>query len=319
MKYIKYYLNINNAVKLILFFVAVLFTFHFSPFTFPKAYAAPQTLRVSPVIINVSLLPGQTYNHDVTIENLTNTPLPLRATLNDFLTGSEDGGYVFEDSKTNPLLSWIKLSDTDFLLNPKEKKIVHMTITTPKTIPLGGYYGMLFFQPVLQNTTTNATQVSAKIGVLMLANVGVQDPKAKKEQILTFSTGHFHQDGTLPLLLRVKNISLNFFTAKATLTIKPLISFHQKEQTAQLEDKIIFPGAIRRWTEDNVMQNLSPNLYKATIAVSSGNGQYESQDTYFVIFPLQYVLSIVIFITILSFILVKRKRFKEAISALIRT
>jgi hypothetical protein len=317
MKHIKHYININNGVKVVLSFFLVLFTFHFSPFT-SFAYAAPQTLRVSPVIINVSLSPGKTYSNEVTIENLTNSPLPLRATLNDFMTSSEEGGYIFENTKNNPILSWIKLSDTDFLLNPKEKKTIQMTITTPSKIPLGGYYGVLFFEPVLKNTPTNTTQVSAKIGVLMLANVGVVDPKAKKAEILTFTTGQFHEDGTLPLLLRVKNVSLNFFTAKPSLLVTPLLPFGQATQTVPLEDKIIFPGSVRRWTADAITQTLTPNTYKAVINVSSGNGQIVSRENYFVVFPLRLAIEIILGVLLLSFIIVKRKRFKEAIKALFR-
>ena len=282
------------------------------------AYAQEQTQRVSPVIINLSLSPGKTHTHEVTVENLTSSPMPLRATLNDFITSGEEGGYIFEDSKSNPLLSWITLNENEFLLNPKEKKTLQLTITTPKSIPVGGYYGVLFFEPVLMNTPTETTRVSAKVGVLMLANIGVPDPNANRAEILDFTLPFWNNENPVPLLLRVKNTALNFFTAKPTIVVSPIIPV-DGSKLITLEEKIIFPGGVRRWTEDTTIQDLSPNIYKAALSVSSGNGQTVTSERYFVVFPFAHVLGILIVCVVLLFIILKRKRFGKAINALIRS
>jgi hypothetical protein len=302
----------------IIFFVVFLIS-HFSSLIFPpKADAAEQSLRVSPVIINVSLSPGKTYTHEVTVENITNAPMPLRATLNDFITAGEEGGYVFEETKTNPLLSWIKISETEFIINPKEKKKLQMSITTPKSISLGGYYGILFFEPVLPTTTANGARVSSKVGVLMLANVGVTDPNAQKAEIIDFTMPLIDADGTLPALLRVKNISLNFFTAKPQLSITPLLpSFSQSPHSITLEDKIIFPGKIRRWEEQSVIHGLAPNIYKMQLAVATGNGQNVTTGSYVLVFPYEKALVASILITIAIVGITKRKRIRKALTALI--
>ena len=281
-----------------------------------KAYAAQQTLRVSPVIINVALSPSKTTTNEVTIENLTNTPLPLQATLNDFVTGGEEGGYVFEDSKTNPLLSWINLSDKEFILNPKEKKKIMMTIKTPPTIPVGGYYGVLFFQPILQNATTQTTQVSTKIGILMLANLDVPDDGRQKANILAFTPSQLSQDGTVPFLLRVQNTSLNFFTAKPILTINPVLPGSEIQKPIYLEEKLIFPDKVRRWTQDQTIHDLSPNIYKVHLAVSTGSGQTITTDKYVVVFPVIKALGIFLIVVIIIFLTVKRKRLRLAMQAL---
>lgn len=296
--------------------ILIILNFQFSIFNFPKAMAAEQTLRVSPVIINVTLSPGKTYNHEVAIENLSSSPLPLRATLRDFMTGGEEGGYIFEETKANPLLSWIKLDESEFILNPKEKKTVQMTITTPKSIPVGGYYGVLFFEPVQQGDQSQATKVNTKVGVLMLANIGVQDPNAKKAEILAFSTDFIHTNGRVPFLLRVKNIALNFFAAKPNLTITPLIGWNMQDKEFALEEKIIFPGNVRRWTMETTVQDLSPNIYKAQMAVSTGNGQIITNEKYFIVFPFVYALVTIVVITIAFLLICKRTRLRKAVQAL---
>lgn len=282
------------------------------------AYAQEQTLRVSPAIITITLSPGKTYNHEITIENLSDAPLPLRATLSDFMTGGEDGGYVFEETKSNPLLSWIAMNETEFILNPKEKKTVQMTITTPKSIPVGGYYGVLFFEPVAQRDQTTTTRINAKVGVLMLANIGVPDPNAKKADILTFDPGLFYNEGTVPFILRVKNISLNFFSAKPNLSMTPILPFGNGSRQFELEEKTIFPGNIRRWSEDNTVTDLQPNIYKATMAVSTGNGQVVSAEKYFIVLPLVQLFILFVVITLIVFIVVKRKRIRKAVTILFR-
>jgi hypothetical protein len=273
-------------------------------------------LKISPVIINIDLSPGKTTSQEATIENMSNTPLPLTANLTDFITSGEEGGYTFTDSKQNPLLQWISLDQNNFILGPKEKKKIFITIKTPQTIPMGGYYGVLFFEPVLLNTPNASTQISSKVGMLMLANIGVPDPKARRADILTFTPEQISQDGSVPFVLRVKNIALNFFTAKPILTVTPLFSVHPDVKPVYLEEKILFPGKIRRWTQDNTIQNLSPNIYKAHLVVAAGNGQSETQDKYFIVFPYMPALIIFAAIIIIVFLLMKRKRLKTAFAAL---
>lgn len=284
----------------------------------PTSYAAEQKIRVSPVIINVALSPGKTASHTATIENLTTSPLPLRASLNDFLTSGEEGGYIFEQTKENPLLSWITLSEENLILKPKEKRTITLKITTPKNIPVGGYYGILFYEPVLQNTS-EATQVNAKIGTLLLANIGVPDPKAKKAEILTFTPNTFSFDGTVPFILRVKNVALNFFTAKPILHITPLFPTGKDIKPVYVEEKIIFPGKVRRWNADHAVQNLSPNIYKVLLLVSTGGGQGETVSQYIIVFPEKQILLFIGGLLMVIVIMLMRKRLTKAAIALFRS
>lgn len=282
------------------------------------AYAQQQTLKVSPVIMHVQLSPGKTSTQTVAIENLSDAPMPLRTALSDFMTGGEEGGYVFAETKSNPLLSWVKLNETEFILNPKEKKELQITITTPKSIPVGGYYGVLFFEPVAQSDQSSATKVNAKVGVLMLANIGIPDPNTKRAEILMFETDFFQPEDNVPFLLRVKNISLNFFSAKPSLRIAPLLLGGTRMEEYAWEEKTIFPGKIRRWEESTTIQHLPPNIYKATVSVSTGNGEIVTAEKYFVVFPFVKGVITIAALGVGIFFLSKRKRFGEAIKAFIR-
>ncbi len=200
------------------------------------------TIRVSPLIIPLSLSPQKTIKHEILIENLSNKPYPIRINFSDFIS-TEDGGYVFPERNTSPLLSWIRVKPTEFIIPARAKQKIILTITTPKNIPIGGYYGMLFFEPVLP-VSNKSTQIISRVGVLLLGNVGVVDEKAQKAQILTFSLPHLIFDRKTTLLFRVKNISLHHFTGKPILSLSPLFGEYTKQF---LEEKIVFPGKIRRW------------------------------------------------------------------------
>ena len=107
--------------KLPIFFLYIIVSIIGTSLFAPKAHAFEQTLRISPVIINVQLSPHKIYKNDITIENLTNAPMPLRATLNDFVTQGEEGGYVFTETMTNPLFS-LGPSSTKIRLSSIRKK-----------------------------------------------------------------------------------------------------------------------------------------------------------------------------------------------------
>jgi len=279
--------------------------------------SASQIFRVSPIIITIPLSPNKTTTETVTIENLTTNPLPLQTNLNDFETTGEEGGYVFPETRTNPLLSWITLNETTVILGPKEKKKIFLTIKTPQAIPLGGYYGMLFFEPVISTPQQNVTYVIPKVGILLLGSIGVLDPKAKNAEIVSFSTGLLHQTNQFPLLLRVKNISLHYLTAKPILTITPLLSFSQQiSQVSTLEDKLVFQGKIRRWEQIIQLENNFPNIYKVHLTLSSGNGNVIKEERYLVVFPFMKTLFIFFILLLLGGIITKRKQLKNALKAL---
>ncbi len=297
----------------------ILFALTLILFSIQPAHAAgqekqTQLLRISPVIVPLTLSPGKTIVYDAQVENLTQSPLLIRMLLSDFDPATEDGGYVFLDTKANPLLSWISLSDTEFILEAKTKKKIQVTINTPSRIPFGGYYGLLFFEPVLPKIQ-QGTLVSTRIGMLMLANIGVGSQQ-KPGEILDFSIGSFmKQKGQLPLLLRVKNNSLGFFTAKPRLSISRIFG---TTEIQPLEEKFVFPGKVRRWEEKRSLKDATIGIYKASVQVSTGNGQSVHAEKLFLIFPFTSVGISLLVILMLLFLITKRDRLKKTLSILLR-
>lgn len=280
----------------------------------PFPVHAEQLFRVSPVIINIPLSPGKTMQQDVIIENLTNAPLPLKTNLTDFQTTGEEGDYVFPQTQINPLLSWITLSNTSVILAPHEQKHIKLSIKTPNSISIGGYYGILFFETLPQQIQQTQTRVAAKVGILLLAEIGVPDPHAKQAEILTMKTSLFQQNA-FSFLLRVQNISLHHFTAKPILTFTPFLPLGQTHnKPTLLEEKIIFPGKVRRW-EQTVTTNLQPNIYMLHLTLSTGNGNTIRRDRYVVVLPNNLIMTITGCAITLFFLILLRKQLARALKA----
>ncbi len=270
-----------------------------------------QMIRVSPVILKVKLDPGTKQNYQVKIENLLDAPLPLRASVEGFDASDEEYGItISEENIASPLMDWISLSDQDAILPAKTAKDFTIQITVPDKVPLGGYYAMIFFTPIFPGVP-----VSSKIGVLALANIGVQDQKNKAE-IVTFDFDHkIYERGPIGATIRIKNTSLNYFSAKPALTIKPLFG---EEQTFELEEKTILPGKIRRWQRAFDIPNLYGGIYTATLAVSLENGDYIYSTTHFVGFPVTKAVLIILGTLSSIYILLNRKKVSKALKILIR-
>jgi hypothetical protein len=173
---------------------------------------------------------------------------------------------------------------------------------------------MIFFEPV-GSVLQGSTKVVSRIGILVLGDLGIQNSTSEKVQILNFSVGNLEEHSPIPLLLRVKNISLHYFTAKPFLTLTPLVG---KKQTILLEEKIVFPTKVRRWSYPLSISTLPINIYKAQIAVSIGNGEQIKTATYLIIFPYTKALILLLILLLIGFVIIRRKQIKNALRILIR-
>jgi hypothetical protein len=302
--------------KIVNILAILLFLFCFLSFTSVRAQEKTNQIlfKISPSIINISLLPGKTYNYTLTIENLSNSPLPLSSTLEDFQTTEDNEGYALTETTTqSPLIQWITIDKTDLILKAKEKQNIHLTVTIPNRVNLGGYYALLFFHPIMSNTNAQIP-LSTKVGVLLLANVGVPDVKKKRGEITQFSLDKFiYNKGPITTHFSFKNTLLHFYSVKPFLTISPLFG---KPQKFLFEEKFTFPGKMRKWDEVINLDSYSNGIYKATLGISVGEGKQITQSVYFIAFPWKITILTIMSIGILIWIFKNKKRIVKALKIL---
>lgn len=272
-----------------------------------------QMVRVSPIIIKINLSPSTTQNYKIKIENLLDTPLPLRASIEGFDASDEEYGITTNQYTTSPLINWIILSEKDAILPAKTARDFNLQVAIPDKIPMGGYYAMIFFTPIFPGVP-----VDSKIGVLALANIGIQEEKNNGE-IATFNfSKKVYEKNPIQTSIRVKNTSFNYFTAKPFLTIRPLFGSVNNEKTYELEEKTILPGKIRRWQKNFDLENPYGGICTAKLAVSLEKGDFIYRQNYFICFPVRKAILLIFLALLVMYILVERKKVFKALKILVR-
>lgn len=288
----------------------------------PTAKAAQEplvSLRVTPAILQITLSPATKQRYTIKVDNLLPVPLPINASIEGFDASDEEGGITVTTDPSGPsaLTSWIKLSEKEAIIPAKQSHEFALDVTVPPSIPVGGYYALLLFTSFFPpSNAVSPGRIGAKVGVLALANVGVTEDRSNQADIVLFAFGKsLYEKGPITSTLRVKNTSLNYFTAKPTLTIQPLVG---SPRFFALEEKTILPGKIRRWEKMYDAEDLYGIVYTAKLAVSLGKGEYVYATTYFLGFPATATLMTILLVGVASYSIIFRKRVSKALHILLR-
>lgn len=160
-------------------------------------------LGVTPAITEIVLEPGKQKAKLITVTNVTNEPVPVKGTIASMMpyeTVKEADRKIFDAS------SWLHLSETEFILQPKQQKQITITASAPEKAAPGGHYATVFFQPAVasESTASNAAYIGSKVGVLafMIVKGDIKEQLA----ITSFSGGGFiRQKGPVTLSLSLQN------------------------------------------------------------------------------------------------------------------
>ncbi len=301
--------NILLIRLLVALALSVILFAYFNPKSISAAREGTLTkpfIRVSPVILNITLSPGKSYEYDLKVDNLLSSPLPVRAVLDNFEPTDEDNSA---QTQISPLVSWITYDPKDMIIPAKTQKIIHLKVNIPSRVPVGGYYATLYLEPVLPSQrTAQTTSIHTRIGVIMLANIGVPG-LTRQAEIIQFSFDKWlYEKGPVKLTFRTKNLSLYHFSAKPFVILKPLFGPARK---LEIEEKIILPGKSRNWTKDLELPDYWHGLYKATLAVSVGNGQQIIRSTYIFGLPFNKLAIFIGLIVLFLFVIRRRKNWKK--------
>ncbi len=286
-------------------------------FIFPTPLFAQQSqpvnamIKVSPVILKINLMPGTSQIHAIRVENLTDAPMPIRLAVEGFDASDEDGGFrpPSGDSQISPLAQWITLNTSETIIPAHQTEEILARIAVPQIVPLGGYYAIIYITPIFPDLS-----VGSKIGVIALANIGVQGDIHNKAEIVQFDFRRaVYEKNPVSFTARVQNNSLNYFTAKPSLTITSLLG---DPQTIQLDEKVILPGKIRRWERVFAIQNINRGIYRATLTVSLENGDHIQTTRTIVLFPIRTALGFIILMLSIVFCIIKRKNVRRALLVL---
>lgn len=294
----------TQRLKIIPSFIFLLFLI-----VFPVRAQTSTSVTVFPTIISLSLSPGTTTLTDLTIVNNSDVPLPVRLQFEP-LTLSDDA------SPLPSIGSWISFSKNSLLIPARTREKVVLKIALPKKIALGGYYGMVYLEPLPTTKSSSRSEILTKIGVLILGSIGVQDVPLnsidlQKPQVNAFIS----ESRTLAVSYQIKNNSLNHISAKPYVVIHPLGG---TVETAQFDERLVFPGKKRGWQSSFTVRDAKRFYYMADLYVSIGNGMTQKKSFSFVIFPVQQAIILVLCIAGSISIFRKRKQIRKAFEIIMK-
>jgi hypothetical protein len=144
-------------------------------------------LRISPVRTDLTISPGTSKTVDVYVTNLTSAPADLKGVVDDFTAGNNETGtpYILlngEKAPSHSLKGYVSPIG-NFTLAAKATRDVKVTISIPKGVSGGGYFGAVRFLPAPTNDNKNVN-LTASVGSLML--ITVPGPVTEQLSIASF-------------------------------------------------------------------------------------------------------------------------------------
>lgn len=268
-------------------------------------------MRVSPILLKIQLEPGTKHIYPISIENLSSAPMPIRANTEGFDPSDEQSGFTPNPpSEVSPLATWITIDEPDAIIPARDSHEFFIKISIPDTVPIGGYYAIIYFTPLYPNGT-----IGSKIGVVTLANIGIQDAIKNKAQIVDFRFDKpVYEHGPITGSLRIQNDALHYFSTKPSLSIKP---YWGASDTVELDEKTILPGKSRSWKSVFTIQNSKWGIYNATITAIIEGGDTITKTIPLIIFPHTLTLYILLVLSCLLLIIRKRKNVQNALRVLV--
>ncbi len=266
-------------------------------------------LVISPPLKELETTKGGIFSDNIKITNPTASVLTIGVTIQDFAAQDEEGGQIFLDPATDnqnfSLAKWVSIDNNNFSLNPSETKEIKYTVKVPENAEPGGHYGVIFFSPQAQNTTSIAgsgTVVVPKVGTLLL--VSVPGDIKFQGKIATFSTNkklYLDSKNFVDFLTRFENLSSVHVKPQGVITIKNAFGKSVAELTVNEKNGNVLPNSIRKF-QNEWEKKYGFGWYKADLKLVYGNAQTVTANLLFWIIPWKETAGAVVILIVLIYI-----------------
>ncbi|MES2630635.1 MAG: DUF916 domain-containing protein [Patescibacteria group bacterium] len=238
--------------------LAVLLSLLVSPHTFAQSSTSnsANTIKVTPVRSDIQIMPGANQTVQVTVSNLTDSPISVTPVTNDFVAGDDRGtpALILDADKFAPSHSLKRFMAplSTATIPAREAKTFNVVITVPSDAKAGGYFGAIRFAP---SDPDGGGQVNLSASVASLILLTVPGDIVEKLQLESFE---IQQNGANGTSFRTPdNIQAAFsFENLGNLQMGPFghISVKQGDKVVyetnfndQNPRDVILPDSSRRW------------------------------------------------------------------------
>ncbi len=280
------------------FFFGVLVAILFSGLSASPAQAAPISLRVSPVIMEDEIGPGERIIRSLTIENLSSQALPVRFISYTLAPKGEQGELGVVDSPIDGLSKWIE-TPVEQILSPGVQ-VIQVPIAVPQKAKPGTQLAALALRPLSELQQDGGdVQVQAELMVVMA--ITVKGEVSLKADIASFSAPIIATATDVPLNVRLKNEGSVAVRPVTTLSIRTLFGGEVETFLADGQGILTtYPGSIRQQTY-NWSATTLPGIYRANVLIRDGQLREEATRL-FIYFPLPALIGVLVALGVALFV-----------------
>jgi hypothetical protein len=249
-----------------------------------------QALEIAPPVITLNADPGQTIKANINLRAIVNSKLVVTSEINDFMAAGEDGTpkIMTDTTESNPysLTGWVN-PIPQMTLNPKEIKVLPVTITVPANAAPGGYYGVVRFTarpPELEGT---GVALSASLGSLLFVRVNGKASESMKIEEFAVSKngkkGSLFESTPLQFVQRLKNDGNVFTQPAGQVVITDMFGKKIAAVNINLPPRNVLPQSIRKFEQPLDSATLGNKKlfgrYKAEVKVTYGDSKQVATST----------------------------------------
>lgn len=305
----------------------IAFANHQSNAQTPAAPATPgQALEIAPPVLNLKANPGESIQANISIRDVSTSPLVVKSEVNDFTAYGEDGTpkLLLEEDEKSPysLKSWVS-PIPQLTLKPKQIESLPVTIRVPANAAPGGYYAVVRFTATPPELEDTGVSLSASLGTLILLRVnGDAKEFISVEQFAVSkdgTTGSIFDAAPLDFVVRLRNDGTVHQQPTGRIAVKDMFNNHIANVNVNLSQANVLPGSIRRFDAPLDKAVIGDRWlfgrYTAdlTITYGSSSATTTSQMTFWII-PYKLIAAIVLGLLLLFFIgRIALKRYNEYI------
>jgi len=281
--------------------------------------AAPSetSIKLTPSIVESLVKPGDVFNRQIKVANVSGQEITLYAYLKDFKAAAEDDSGRAElivpgTESGNYISSWIDITTEGITLSPGEEKGVPYAINIPSNVGPGGYYGAIVFGTEAPKSRPGEADTGAAIGIsqqaaslILLQVEGIADERADVREFKT-DKQFYSTPFDIKFLTKINNLGNVHIKPRGVIEIKDMMGKKVTTLTVNEDSGNILPKSARSFA-NNWKDKFGFGKYEASLALSYGTpadqgGEGRKTLTmfwYFWILPAKIIISVIASILVL--------------------
>ncbi len=234
--------------------------------------AAPKNkgLFITPLRSYISVQPRKTASGTFTIANITDAPITVTLSVEQFSVAD----YTYDYQFTQTHEDWVKLSQTQAALQPGKSQNLNFTLAPPTNAIPGGHYFTIFAAAHLQKN--NASEVRAATVLYVTVEGAIRKASSVNSTHIPF----FAFGSDIAFSLDVKNTGNTHFFAYTSGKLEGLLAQSSRQEVTDL----LLPGT-SRIIGSSIPAPLLPGVYKAVFGYRTDDNQTIQRSAYVVYVP----------------------------------